>query len=958
MNPLTPNPFLSYASTTTTTTTTTSKPPQELDPNGKDKASDDPSGSAGQSRYSETDFRPKIDERCNPIGCRHTPQFHESLFVPVGVKSGGSFPGFIAQKKKQATDEDPDPQTLSGINHKRQWIVKPGIDHDIFELRDVSKISSIDRRKAIMGAMQECLSALLYLYLSNGQYRVPKTKLAYLPWKNPYAAQHKSYSVLQNFIAKLNKGRPPEKILTHGVHLLSKFVQGYRDLNQALVVVSGQELKFMDYVKQHRIPERIKVDVGSKYVPLYEELPLIGLLEILAVARLMHDIDVLGHGNNVGFVIEETPHGRIAKAVKIDPGLAFYLFHGEGENCINEDIVNMFLKSLGLANTNNLTQEEYPNQLDKILQPLLPIIGKFARKQFLTDLKDIQTDSHCNYIAWNQLTPKQQKTFLQALDHAINILQNHEALHYLLWRDGLLEKTFGTAVKPVDIDLMIGKLEASAQAQLTVYEQAFKTHKIDADAALLNSDPLALLQDGLRRHATNYAYITRLFPSLTAHDHRLHISESYVNLSIMRREEKEKSQESDGDKDKEKTENIALAYQDEREQHYRSLQQTKTPIEIEKLFDDPTHRRQLIIGVPGVGKSTLCQHLFYRCSQPNGLWANRFDLVFWIPLRRLKSSELESTPHNINTFLAQVAHTHSLSGAVQDRMDLQQLEQLIATRTHKTLWILDGYDEVITEASLEGSPIHRLLNHLTGNKEGPTLLITSRPQTHYTIPFDCVLENKPEQAAACIRFLKTNLTLWNVIHVPILLEIVCNIWDQDATTLLAKVNTLPKLYKMMVDHLWLRYTRKTDVPQNIGHLPKQIAKIAAKGFIDNQGALTNQWLKKLCPENLSYSDWCQQLEQTGVLRAIQSDAKYTQHEFIHLSFQEYFASQIYIKALIQGKERAIEFFDHTQYSHAHRLMWLFTFGGLYQHYQDTRDEAPLRRFWQVVFSRMDVQGTN
>jgi len=66
----------------------------------KEKTPDDSSSSAGQSHY--TSFCSEIDKRYNPIGCSHIAKFHESLFVPVGVKSGGSFPGFIAQKKKQA----------------------------------------------------------------------------------------------------------------------------------------------------------------------------------------------------------------------------------------------------------------------------------------------------------------------------------------------------------------------------------------------------------------------------------------------------------------------------------------------------------------------------------------------------------------------------------------------------------------------------------------------------------------------------------------------------------------------------------------------------------------------------------------------------------------------------------------------------------------------------------------
>lgn len=82
---------------------------------------------------------------------------------------------------------------------------------------------------------------------------------------------------------------------------------------------------------------------------------------------------------------------------------------------------------------------------------------------------------------------------------------------------------------------------------------------------------------------------------------------------------------------------------------------TKTPVELEKLFDNSEHRRQLIIGAPGIGKTTLCQHLFYRCVQDNGLWSDKFIAVFWIPLRKLKNdSRINTQNSNILAYIVKI----------------------------------------------------------------------------------------------------------------------------------------------------------------------------------------------------------------------------------------------------------------------------------------------------------------
>jgi hypothetical protein len=286
-------------------------------------------------------------------------------------------------------------------------------------------------------------------------------------------------------------------------------------------------------------------------------------------------------------------------------------------------------------------------------------------------------------------------------------------------------------------------LETTPEEILLKIDALSKLYKVMVDNLWLlyfRNDISYLLKEGLRNHAKNNCYVTRLFiPSTPLHDNRLHISQSYVNLAIISGQDDKKV-----DENKEAADDLSVAYQNERQQSYESLYKEKKPVEIVTIFDNSEHRHHLIIGAPGVGKTTLCQHLFYRCVQNDGLWADKFEAVFWIPLRKLKG---DVPPNNPAKLLAFVVCKYGLSGTVQDSVDLKQLQLFINSNNEKILWILDGYDEVMLEANQEGSLVNVFLNKLNSYGEnGPAIIMTSRPQTQYLVggrqlTFDCVFEN-------------------------------------------------------------------------------------------------------------------------------------------------------------------------------------------------------------------------
>ncbi len=141
---------------------------------------------------------------------------------------------------------------------------------------------------------------------------------------------------------RLNRGRPPAERITHGVYVLSRLVEGYRDLAHldaclrehapaaaaaAAAVVGGapslppvprpaavaaaaasdaaaapavpqqQPCAFMCCLQEGWVPQSALVEGRV--------VPILGLMEVLAASRLVADTDVLGGGGtNAGFVVE------------------------------------------------------------------------------------------------------------------------------------------------------------------------------------------------------------------------------------------------------------------------------------------------------------------------------------------------------------------------------------------------------------------------------------------------------------------------------------------------------------------------------------------------------------------------------------------------------------------------------------------------------------------------------
>ncbi|MCJ1311408.1 hypothetical protein MMC25_005079 [Agyrium rufum] len=241
-------------------------------------------------------------------------------------------------------------------------------------------------------------------------------------------------------------------------------------------------------------------------------------------------------------------------------------------------------------------------------------------------------------------------------------------------------------------------------------------------------------------------------------------------------------------------------------------------------------RRVLIQGRAGVGKTTLCKKIVHDYVH-HGMWANSFDRLLWIPLRRLKG---KSGTYNLATFLhgeyfAHEAQDKGFSEAMWERLSDQSFEQ-------RTLFLLDGLDEVSQDWSPE-TPVYRFLQELLAQ---PNAILTSRPQglSERVGHFDLQLETigfSPTEVNEYLnhsidnedtvkniqRFLQDRPLIQGLVRIPIQLDALCFSWEAGDFQSGDKPSTMTTLYQSISRELWKKDIRLLEKEYQGKHLADQ-----------------------------------------------------------------------------------------------------------------------------------------
>ena len=253
---------------------------------------------------------------------------------------------------------------------------------------------------------------------------------------------------------------------------------------------------------------------------------------------------------------------------------------------------------------------------------------------------------------------------------------------------------------------------------------------------------------------------------------------------------------------------------------YQSAYAAKKYIGLDNIFSKTTlkdsqvgvPKRVLLIGRAGIGKTTLCQKIAHQWA--NGTWAVEFEAVYLLPIRALNNYEgTLDLEHAIAKECFADGHTLDEQGT---KARIAYIKGQLDAKGDKVLLILDGLDESNENATA-------LLRQVQGARYQTTRqLWVSRP---YNIDVerakaDLEIENIgfndhqiAEYAKVCfeqegqggstkvepfLKYLHSYASLYATAHVPINLQILCDLWEQKGAMMLrAGKSSLTFLYRAM-----------------------------------------------------------------------------------------------------------------------------------------------------------------
>ncbi len=481
----------------------------------------------------------------------------------------------------------------------------------------------------------------------------------------------------------------------------------------------------------------------------------------------------------------------------------------------------------------------------------------------------------------------------------------------------------------------------------------------------------------LRTALTRYASLDRLAIQRLSGP-PLSMKHCYINLAIVEHEKARKEE-------KKPKEGGAAQNNFHRLPSFEAIDSNQQKlVPLEKLFDPRklsdgktgSPQRILIRGRAGVGKTTLSKKIVYEYIQ-KGQWRDRFDWLFWIPLRTLKGKS--------SCDLATLFHETYFQSHPNGQALAKTLEAHISGPAQaKTLFVLDGWDEIAQEWG-EHEPMSGFLKQLLNQ---PAVVITSRPYVELkqaqamdleleTVGFSpenvtAYLDNRDMMTASDAKeikhFIQTNTFIQGLVNVPIQLDALCYSWDEIKRMQKEAPGamTITALYQAMMNKLWrkdmLRLSKReggellTESHVNALERPSRIEKLvqAEHNFLSTlafQGLQRNQ----IEFHHRDLHELIEQLEAQGVnlpftleanlkklsfLHTDDAEKSQRSYHFMHLTFQEFFAAKHFVQHWEAGREITLlstdtkkwtkatpkAFVYQYKYNPRYEILWWFVAG--------------------------------
>ncbi|KAJ2968352.1 hypothetical protein NQ176_g9220 [Zarea fungicola] len=334
---------------------------------------------------------------------------------------------------------------------------------------------------------------------------------------------------------------------------------------------------------------------------------------------------------------------------------------------------------------------------------------------------------------------------------------------------------------------------------------------------------------------------------------RLEMKECYINLAIVEQAGQEKSHsKTEGDSG---SSPFSLLTR----QKVEVLDKTKQ-VDLDAIFKERQGnngqliepRRILIRGHAGVGKTTLCKKIVYGFINGElGNWNKLFDRVLWVPLRNLKLKERRAPTYTLEDLIC-----HEFFGTAENKDLARALSNAFQANKSKTLFLLDGLDEVsqdlktqdLTTQDLESQ--NGMSQFLKMLLEQPNIIITSRPSARPPSGLDLELETigfEPDQVDRYIEqsftdegkkdvlkvngiqnFLQERWLIQSLVRIPIQLDALCYTWQ--GVTPDTELNTMTCIYMEIELKLWRKDILRQPKRYNAKALTEEALARAASGL--------------------------------------------------------------------------------------------------------------------------------
>ena len=377
-------------------------------------------------------------------------------------------------------------------------------------------------------------------------------------------------------------------------------------------------------------------------------------------------------------------------------------------------------------------------------------------------------------------------------------------------------------------------------------------------------------------------------------------------------------------------------------------------IEVDNMFTDcrgnQNGNKFLILGVAGVGKSTLMQYMAYKWSC-NENW-DRFDYVYKVNLKLLLKKEWKYNydRNDLNDILKCFVHYNLRDLIKSENMEsdifpLKMLEWPV--NKEKVLLMVDGYDEVV---HLKEDDEFKLLQKKWFGYNN--LILTSRHEAvdaDIKNSFDLVIENvgfdkngieqyiskysfHQNQIKDKLKsFIKSNPVVEGICNIPVNAALLCFIFDNSKS--MDQISNVSDLYSEIVRVLSFRYFQKYKYKENHRKINlnekykqgemileelKVLQYLAYKGMTgggieiedenrnitydfkgfekiqDNRNITIQGAINDLEKNVISYKMCVSNISNFGLLKFggyIEGEIENRYFSFIHLTFQEYLTAR-------------------------------------------------------------------